>query len=96
MSYGNEHTLQDLLGEAFARLDMDDTVTEIEVVKIYKSLVGDLISRLTLSLHFRKGVLTARMASAALRQEMFYRRASLAEKMNEALGKTVVKEIKFV
>ena len=94
--YSNEHTLQDLLKQVYTRLEMDDTVDEIEVVRCYQQLVGDLISRLTWSVRFKEGVLTAQLASAALRQELFYRRSSLAEKINERLGRNVVKEIRFV
>ena len=94
--YSNEHTLQDLLKQAFRRLEMDDTVTEIEVRRQYNILVGDLISRLTWSLSFKDGILTARLASAALRQELFYRRNSLLEKINDNLGRDAVKEIRFV
>ena len=75
---------------------MDDTVTEIEVRRQYNILVGDLISRLTWSLSFKDGILTARLASAALRQELFYRRNSLLEKINDNLGRNAVKEIRFV
>ena len=94
--YSNEHTLHDLLKQAFHRLDMDDTVTEMEVKRLYKALVGDLISRLTRSVTFKEGILTARLASAGLRQELFYRRNSLAEKINQNLGRNAVKEIKFL
>lgn len=94
--YSNEHTLQDLLQQAFRRLDMDDAVTEIEVRREYNALVGDLIRRLTTSLSFKKGVLTVRLPSAALRQELFYRRNSLIEKINDSLGRNAVKEIRFL
>ncbi len=94
--YSNEHTLQDLMKQAFRRLDMNDAVTEMEVKRLYKALVGDLIYRLTWTLTFKDGILTARMASAGLRQELFYRRTSLADKINENLGCKAVKEIKFV
>ena len=94
--YSNEHTLQDLLKQVYKKLDMEDTVNEIEVIRCYKLIVGDLISRLTWSVKFKDGVLTAQLASAALRQELFYRRNSLVEKINESLGRNVVREIRFV
>jgi len=91
--YSNEHTLQELLKRCYHRLDMDDTVTEMEVVRVYRQVVGDLISRLTSSAKFSKGTLTIKLRSAALRQELFYRRQSMADKINDGLGKTVVKQI---
>ena len=94
--YSNEHTLQELLSQTFRRLEMDDAVTEMEVRRIYNAIVGNLISRLTWSLTLKEGVLTVRLASAALRQEMSYRRSSLAGKINDTIGHNVIKEIKFI
>ena len=94
--YSNEHTLQDLLKKAYHRLDMDDTAREMEVVRVYRALVGDFISRLTTKVRFADGVLTVQLASAALKQELMYRRSSLTEKINESLGFPAVKKIVFV
>lgn len=96
MGYKNEHTLQDLLRQMYHRLDMDDVVTEMEVKQAYVRIVGDLISRLTRDCHFQDGVLIVRLASAALRQELTFRRTSLADKINETLNKKAVKEIRFL
>lgn len=96
MGYKNEHTLQDLLRQLYHTLEMDDVATEMEVRQMYVRIVGDFISRLTLECRFANGVLTVRLASAALRQELAYRRTSLAEKINEALNKKAVKEIRFL
>ncbi len=94
--YSNEHTLQELLRKAYHRLDMDDTANEIEVKYAYRNVVGDFINRLTYSIRFNKGTLTLSISSAALKQELFYKRSSLAEKINEAIGRSAVKNIVFV
>lgn len=94
--YKNEHTLQELLKKAYHNLDMDDTVCEMEVLRAYKQVVGDLISKLSRSVQYQKGTLTVVLASAALRQELFYRRESLAEKINEVVGRPVVSKIVFL
>lgn len=93
--YSNEHTLQDLLKKAYRRLDMDETVMEMEVKRAYNSTVGDLISRLT-SVRYSQGTMTVSVASAALRQELWHRRDSLAARINDTLGKPAVKKIVFV
>lgn len=95
MSYANEHTLQDLLKRAYHRLEMDDTVCEIEVKDAYYKVVGDLISRLTWSVRFAEGTLTVTVASAALRQELTYRKDSLQAKINDTIGRNAVKKIMF-
>ena len=93
--YSNEHTLQDLLKKAYRRLDMDETVMEMEVKRAYNSTVGDLISRLT-SVRYSQGTMTVSVASAALRQELWHRRDSLAARINDTIGNRAVKKIVFV
>ena len=93
--YSNEHNLQELLKMAYRRLDMQDTVDEIEVKEAYKRVVGDLIFRLTWNVQYKEGVLRVRLASAALRQELFCRRESLKQTLNENIGHDVVKKIEF-
>ena len=90
--YSNEHNLQELLKKAYRRLDMQDTVDEIEVKEAYKRVVGDLIFRLTWNVQYKEGVLRVRLASAALRQELFCRRESLKQTLNENIGHDVVKK----
>lgn len=94
--YSNEHTLQDLLRKAYRRLDMDATVMEMDVKRAYESVVGDLISRLTVSVRYSQGTMTVSLASAALRQELWQRRESLAGRINEVVGSHAVKKIVFV
>lgn len=73
--------------------DLADFATEVEVERVYRQLAGDLISRLTQRLSFKKGTLRLKYMSAALRQEMTYRRESLRDKINSELGAEVVKKI---
>lgn len=94
--YSNEHTLQDVLRKAYHKLDLDDVADEIEVKDAYRRVVGDFINRLTWSIKFADGILTVQLASAALKQELFYKRTSLADRLNEALGRNAIKKIVFV
>ena len=91
--YSNEHTLQELLKKAYRRIDMDETAAQIEVKRAYDSVVGELISRLTRTVHYSQGTMTVVVASAALRQELWQRRHSLASKINDTVGRPAVKKI---
>lgn len=77
----------------FRQWDMADFASEVEVDRVYRQLAGDLISRLTQRLSFKKGTLRLKYMSAALRHEMTMRRDSLQNKINEELGAEVVKNI---
>ena len=94
--YSNEHTLQELLKRAYRRLDMEEAVTELEVKSVSERVVGDLISRLTWKVSFKDGTLALSVASPALRHELWFRRDSLVDKINEQLGRRVVQKIVFL
>ncbi len=77
----------------FRRYELTDTASEMKVDRIYRALVGDMISRLTVKLTYKKGTLRLRLASAALKQELTFRKDSLRHAINDALGSEEVKKI---
>lgn len=76
-------------------MDMDDTYDEMEVVRVYNGVVGELISKLTRQIHLDQGILRVKVASPALRNELSYKKESLKERINSLLDRKVVKEIQF-
>ena len=88
-----DRTLDYYLQIALRRLDHGDFADELRVERVYRQLAGDLISRLTSSVEFSQGVLSLRLSSAALRHEMFNRRESLRQHINDHLGSETVKTI---
>ena len=88
-----DRTINYYLQGALRRLDHGDFADELRVETVYRQLAGDLISRLTMSVQVSKGVLSLRMASAALRSELMRRREGLRVKINDHFGAEVVKTI---
>ena len=88
-----DRTLDYYLQIALRRLDHGDFADELCVERVDRQLAGDLISRLTSSVQFSHGVLSLRLSSAALRHEMFNRRESLRQHINDHLGSETVKTI---
>lgn len=88
-----DRTINYYLQGALRRLDHGDFADELRVETVYRQLAGDLISRLTSSVQFQRGVLSLRLSSAALRHEMTMRRESLRGRINDYLGGEVVKTI---
>lgn len=77
----------------FRRYEYSDFVSEMRVERLYHALVGDIISRLTQKITFKKGTLRVKVASAALKHELTMRRESLRTSMNDNLGAEVVQKI---
>ena len=88
-----DRTVDYFLERFFKRYELTDTASEMRVERIYRALVGDTISRLTLKLSYKNGTLRLRLASAALRQELSFRKESLRHAINEQLGSNEIQKI---
>lgn len=91
-----DRTLDYYMQRFMRRYEMGELVSQMKVERVYRALVGDLISRLTTSIVLTQGTLRLRVLSAALRQELTMRRESLRTRINDDLGSEVVKKISIV
>ena len=89
----HEYGIAELLNVVYDYYDLRPIIDENAVRKAYTEIAGEMISKLTKSVSFKDGVLTLKFDTATLRQEVFYRRSSLMEKINEKLPEPIVKEI---
>ncbi|MBQ0015395.1 MAG: DUF721 domain-containing protein [Bacteroidales bacterium] len=87
--------LQVYLNKAYSDLGLTDLAQGARVIEVYKSVVGDLISKLSSSIRYDNHRLYVSIASAALRNEMAYKRQSLVSKINEEIGQPLLHDIIF-
>lgn len=90
----HEYGIAELLNVVYDYYDLRPAIDENAVRNAYREIAGDLISKLTPSISFKDGVLTLRIDVASLRQEVFYRRSNLILKINQRLGRPLVKEVR--
>ncbi len=91
----NEHTLQDLMKQMFKDCDMIDKANEMDIIKTYRFVVGDLISKLTQDIKLRNKTLYVKISSAALRNELSYKKQDLIIKINIELNYSAIDSIVF-
>ena len=90
----HEYGITELLNVVFDYYDLRPAIDENAVRRAYGEIAGDLISKLTSNVSFKDGLLTLKIDSASLRQEVFYRRTNLAAKINDRLGRQLVKDVR--
>ena len=95
-SKDNEYTLTDLIRQVVEECDLTDQVNEMDVVKTYKSVVGDLISKLTLDIKLNDKTLYLKLSSAALKNELMYKKTDLLVRINSELNRDAVNNIVFL
>ena len=89
----NEKPLKELVNKMLRAYGLGDRLDEISLLKSWEQVCGKMISKHTKNIYFKAGTLHVEIDSAPLRQELTYAKSKLIERLNEAAGKNMVKEI---
>lgn len=73
----------DLLEEFFARPYVAAKVAEGRLPDTWREVVGDAVANLTTDLRLENRILYVRLQSSVVRQELFYQREALHDRINE-------------
>ena len=83
--------IEDLLKKE--KLDVE--LNEHRASALWPQIVGDGINRYTIKRYVKDGVMTVHLSSASLANELMLGRSALIARINEALGREVIREIIF-
>ncbi len=75
--------------------NLDVALDEHRASALWPDIVGDGINRYTIRRYVKDGVMTVYLSSAALKSELSLVRASIISRINEALGREIIREIIF-
>jgi predicted nucleic acid-binding Zn ribbon protein len=78
-----------------AALGIDSALRTYGVITGWDEVVGEQIARVARPQRIENGVLYVSVASAPWRAELTMKRAEIMQKLNEAAGSAVVKDIRF-
>ncbi len=73
----------DVLKEFFERPYVAARIAEGKLPETWRAVVGERVASLTSELRFEKGILHVKIDSSLIRQELFYQREALKNKINE-------------
>ena len=91
----NEKTLKEILAQFVNSRPIKQRYTQVSIEEVWGKTLGPTISQYTREIRFRNGMLTVRIDSAPLRQELTYGREKVRNLLNEALGQEVVKGVRI-
>lgn len=98
MEKGASHIarLGEILEQSLKRLELSSRLVEYGVWPIWNDTVGAAIARNAQPEKIRNGTLFIKVASPVWMQQLQYMKGMITEKLNERLGRDVVKNIFFV
>ncbi|MBD5204044.1 MAG: DUF721 domain-containing protein [Bacteroidales bacterium] len=88
-------SIGDVLRAALENTEHDRILCERQAIEIWATVAGSGLASLTSRPTVSRGVMTIRVASAPLRQELSMRQSSLLRSINSRLRKPVITRIRF-
>ena len=95
MKKTNEILLKDAIASFLKDNNLESKLNETRIINSWEEVTGKLISRHTLEMYIKDGILFVKVDSAALREELTYQKSKLIKKLNSAAGTEVINEIRF-
>ncbi len=86
------HIIQGLLKEH----QIEDPIQKYQALTLWSSVVGQSISDVTKPQRISDGKLFIQVQNDAWRQELFYHKRDILQKLNFALGSNLVKDIVLI
>lgn len=81
--------------QLFQDLGIDKAIQQNMAVSRWVEIVGERIAQISEAERIENGVLIVKVSSPVWRNELVFMKSNLINSVNEALAKTVVKDIKF-
>lgn len=95
MKRSNESTLKEALERLVDGYGLREKLDEQAVASLWDEVAGGMVARHTIAVKLRKGKLYIKVDSAPLRQELTFMRDTMAQAINQRLGRTVVEQIQL-
>lgn len=89
-------SLGDLLRHEMEMSRSGPLIDEVDAINAWPLVIGEGIAAKTLKPRMKNGLMTIKVPSAPLRQELNMMRAAIARAINTEIGKDTVKELKFI
>ena len=84
-----------IIDELLKKENLDVALDEHHASALWPEIVGDGINRYTIKRYVKDGVMTVHLSSASLANELMLNRAAIINRINDALGREIIREIIF-
>lgn len=89
-------SIGEVLAEVLHQHGLVDRVKEFDAVNCWAQVVGERIASHSTAKDVRDGRLIVEVSSSGWRNELFYLKAEIVEKINVRIGKKIIHDILFV
>jgi hypothetical protein len=93
MNNNNEKPLKQVIDSMLDAYKLKSGVNEVRVINEWENAVGKLISQKTDKIFVKRRKLYVYLSSSVIKNELFYAREEIIDRLNTAIGETVIDEL---
>ncbi len=88
-----EYSLGDALKKFLNQSQMKGSIQALQIEEVWEQIMGKTVARYTDKIQIHGHTLYVNTTIAPLRQELMYQKDKILQRVNEALGEKVIKEV---
>jgi hypothetical protein len=88
-----EYSLGDALRQFLDKSRLKGSIQALQIGDVWEQIMGKTIARYTDTIQIHGHTLYIHTSVAPLRQELLYQKDNIIQRVNEALGEQVIKEV---
>jgi predicted nucleic acid-binding Zn ribbon protein len=78
------------------KFGIDNAIAQNNALNIWNDVVGESVAKNAKPDRVEHGVLVVKVSSPTWRQELYLKKKEIIEKINQAIGKKVIRDIRFI
>lgn len=75
---------------------IENAVAQNNALNIWNEVVGDTVAKNTQPEKVEHGIIIVKVTSPTWRQELFFQKKEIVQKINKKIGKNVIRDIRFI
>jgi predicted nucleic acid-binding Zn ribbon protein len=88
-----EYSLGDALRNFLNKSQLKGSIQALQIEEVWEQIMGKTVARYTDKITIHGQTLYVSTTVAALRQELLYQKDNIIQRVNEALGEKVIREV---
>jgi len=78
------------------RFGIDNAIAQNKALNNWNEIVGERVARNTQPDKVEHGVIFVKVSSSTWRQKLYFQKKEILQKINNAIGKNVIRDIRFI
>lgn len=78
------------------RFGIDNAIAQNNALNIWNDVVGETVAKNAIPDRVEHGVLIVKVSSPTWRQELYFQKDEIIKKLNNKIGKKVIRDIRFI